>query len=362
MVREQVLQGLDVHVAVPGEGPVTSQFRESGAVVHLVEVGLPATRPWRIGSLAAGLRGVVAQVMPDLVHSHFVTTTLLARVALRSQRIPRVFQVPGPLHLENVVTRTAEIASANGDDYWIASCEWTRQRYLRSGVSSRRVFHSPYGTDVGRFDRCDRDEARRRLELEPERPAVGLVAYFYRPKRLLGQRIGLKGHEVLIEAMTLVRVRVPDALLVLVGSAWNGSGEYEQRVRALALARLGDGVRFAGHRDDVPEIYPAFDVAAHPSISENLGGAVESLLAGVPTVASSVGGLPDIVRDGDTGWLVPPRDPAALAAAILSALADPPRARRMAARGRALARRQLDVRRTARDVVRIYGEILAMGA
>jgi len=116
---------------------------------------------------------------------------------------------------------------------------------------------------------------------------------------------------------------------------------------------------FLGPRDDVPDLYPDMDVAVHPSHSENVGGAAESLLLCVPTIATAVGGLPDVVIEGETGWLVPPRRPDQLASAILAALRDPIRAGDMAARGRELATRLLDVKRNAQEILEIYETVLS---
>jgi glycosyltransferase involved in cell wall biosynthesis len=100
-------------------------------------------------------------------------------------------------------------------------------------------------------------------------------------------------------------------------------------------------------------------VAVHPSHSENVGGAEESLLLGVPTIATNVGGFPDLVRPGQTGWLVPPADPPKLAEAIEQALGDRAAARAGAVRGQALAREMLDVNNTVKDVLKAYWRITA---
>jgi glycosyltransferase involved in cell wall biosynthesis len=100
----------------------------------------------------------------------------------------------------------------------------------------------------------------------------------------------------------------------------------------------------------------------HPSLSENCGGAVESLAAACPTVATQVGGLPDVVIDGETGWLVPPAAPDRLADAIEQALGDRDEARRRARAGQALVRQLFTIERTAVDVELIYRAILGTPA
>jgi glycosyltransferase involved in cell wall biosynthesis len=182
----------------------------------------------------------------------------------------------------------------------------------------------------------------------------------YAPKRFLGQTRGLKGHEDFIDAFRIVQRKHPHARAVVVGGPWNGATTYEQSLRNRARAACGDRILFTGHRTDIPAVYADLDIAVHPSLSENCGGAVESLAAGVPTIATAVGGLPDVVIPGETGWLVPPRSHRDLAGAMLEALAKPSEARRRANSGRDLVRRLFDVRRTSAEIVAIYGRILGM--
>lgn len=356
-VAELVALGLEVHVAVPPGEPMPARFAAAGATVHEVDLNLPR-RPRQVRSVVRTMRRLVGEVGPDVLHSHFVGTTLTMRLALgRRHPIPRLFQVAGPLHLEHPAFRWSEISSAGPLDAWIASCRWTRDRYVTSGIHPDRVHLSYLGTDVRAFSDLRTGKLRAELGLGADRPVVGMVAYMYAPKRYLGQRRGLKGHEDLVDAAALLVGRHPGLVVVFVGGPWNGRVDYERQVRRYAADRLGDRAVFTGHRDDVAEIYADFDVAVHPSHSENVGGAVESLLCGVPTVASDVGGLPDVVIPGETGWLAPAGDPAALAEAIAAALADPRVARRLAARGRELVGEMFDVASTAREVAGIYERV-----
>jgi glycosyltransferase involved in cell wall biosynthesis len=105
-----------------------------------------------------------------------------------------------------------------------------------------------------------------------------------------------------------------------------------------------------------------FDLAVHVPVSENCGGVVEPLLAGVPVVASKVGGLPEVVFDGRTGMLVDPEDPETLALKIEEALDDLPRCREMARRGSRLVATMFDVRRTAKEIAAIYEFLNMNGA
>jgi glycosyltransferase involved in cell wall biosynthesis len=99
------------------------------------------------------------------------------------------------------------------------------------------------------------------------------------------------------------------------------------------------------------------DLAVVPSHSENCGGAIEPLLSCVPVVATNVGGLPDLVQNGKTGWLVPPRNPEELAHAILEALQNPAEGRRRAKEGQKLARSMFEVKTTGREVAAMYEKV-----
>jgi glycosyltransferase involved in cell wall biosynthesis len=354
-MREIVAAGCEVHVALPDGNGLARRYREAGVRVHICPCDLPLRRPWLAAPRIRALRRLVGEVEPDLLHSHFVGTTVTARLALGRRPSPRrLFQVPGPLHLEHWGPRRAELATAGAGDEWIATCRRTRERYLASGVSPERVHLSYYGMDIPSVFPESSGELRRTLGVPAGRALVGMVAYLYAPRPLLGRRRGLKGHEDLVDALLLCRQRGQDVQGIFIGGAWGWAYRYERSVHAYAAARLGSAVAFLGTRDDVASLYPQLDVAVHPSHSENVGGAGESLLAGVPTVATTVGGLPDFVVPGRTGWLVPPRDPETLAGAILEALSDPGRGREMARAGRDLVIEQLDVRKTAREVLSIY--------
>jgi len=356
-------RGVEVAVALPSadEGHAPAYVRQ-GIEVLEADLDVPPQQPWRLAGALRRCRRVVAATAPDLVHSHFVSTTLVARLALgRRHPVPRVFQVPGPLHLEHAAFRTLDLATAGPRDFWVASCRWTLDAYDRLGVAAERVALSYYGTDLGALEVGAPGALRRELGLAAGTPLVGMVAYMYRPKRYLGQRTGLKGHEDLIDAFPAIARAVPGAHLVLVGGEWGGDTSYHDRVAARARAVGGDAVHVLGTRRDVADVYADLDVAVHPSHSENCGGAVESLAAGCPTVATAVGGLPDVVHDGETGWLVPPRDPSRLAEAIVAALCNRAEGRRRALAGRTLVRRLFAIERTADEILALYDRVLSHG-
>ena len=358
-IRELVRLGIDVHVTLPPGGPMVGKYSEIGATEHLLQTDFPIRALWQFPALATKLTSLIKTVNPDIIHSHFVGTTISMRLSLGSSEvIPRVFQIPGPLHLEHALFRHAELLTAGQMDFWIGSCLWTCGRYEQSGIDCNRIFLSYYGTDVDLYTPRTRGKLRNELGLDPYGKIIGMVAFMYAPKRYLGQTRGLKGHEDLIDAIKICLKHDSKIRCVMVGGAWNNATAYETSVRKYARKQCGDRVIFLGTRNDVPDIYADIDVAVHPSHSENVGGAVESCLLGVPTIATQIGGFPDLVHDGGTGWLVPPKDPQALASAIMDALENQQIAQERARAGQNLARDLFDVRRTAVEIKSIYEQIL----
>lgn len=356
-IRELKKLGIDVHVVMP-PGPMVEAYRNNNIQLHLLN-----TEPSfaKLNSVITGMnqiRDVVITIRPKLIHSHFLITTMMMRLALLDSRIPRVFQVPGPLHLENRVTRLAEINSASSLDFWIATCDWTRCRYVASGVPRNRIYLAYYGTDVESFGGSKIEGLKQSIGISNNTAIIGMVAYMYPPKWYIGQFRGLKGHEDLLDAISLCIGRGLDLVGVFVGGAWGNGQQYERKVRAYANKRCGDKAIFLGTRKDVAQLYSIFDVAVHPSLSENLGGSVESLLSEVPTIATEIGGFPDLIVPHETGWLVPPRAPTLLADTIERILSDRAEANRIAKQGAIRASRMFDVKNTAEDMHRIYCSII----
>jgi glycosyltransferase involved in cell wall biosynthesis len=359
---ELVRLGVEVHVALPSRnGLMIKEWQNSGATLHTCGLDFPATRPWLLPALCKTVRGLVAEVSPDLIHSHHVGPTLLLRRALKGKSSPpRIFQVAGPLHLEHWFYSNLEVSSADSRDFWIGTSRKIIQLYRDAGVPPDRLILSYNGTQPATFCTARTNALRYKLGIAPERKMVGNISFIYPPKFHMGQTIGLKAHEDLIDALGLTLEKRPDVLGVLVGGTWGSSRWYENRLRARAQAVGGGRIIMPGllPRLDVRRVWADFDCAIHVPLSENCGGVVEPLLAGVPTIAGRVGGLPEVVMDGVTGRTVPIRKPAELASAILDVLANPMAYRALASNGRRLVATMFDIRRTAGEVHGFYRHLL----
>jgi glycosyltransferase involved in cell wall biosynthesis len=355
--------GIDIHVAVPpGDGETLPFWRKFASTIHTVDLNLPLKRPWAVPAMCAAARRLVDDIHPDIIHSHFVGTTILLRFALGLKHpIPRVFQVPGPLHLEHAAPRFVEIRTAGPADYWIASSRAIVARYLAAGVAPARLSLSYYGLPA--LLPAPTGYLRQRLGIRPDQKIVGNCNLIYPPKRYLGQFVGLKCHEDVIDALGLVLKARNDVIGVLIGGTFGTSNKkYENSLRKRAEVAGRGKILMPGYfsPEEVHRSWPDFDCAVHVPLCENCGGVVDPLDTGVPTIASRVGGLPEVVIDGVTGVTVAVHDVPAIARAVLDVLDRPGHYRGMAEAGRRLVRSTFDLQKTAAEVVRIYRRILEL--
>src|ERR1700688_665203 len=319
-----VRHGVEVHVGLRDRaGPAVPAWQKTGAVLHYVDCCLPIRNLGGVSRVVSDVRRLVNQVRPDIIHSHSVTTTLMLRLALgRNHRVPRVFQVPGPLHLQQWHTRTLEISTAGENDCWIAGSRFTKRLYEAARIPAERLFFSYYSSDINLFLNRRTGYLRKKLNIPDHAFVVGNINLIYPPKKYLGHTVGLKCHEDVIEAICIAQRESKNVWGVLVGGTFSGSQSYECKLRKLAEAKGGGTILMPGKFDirEVGSSWPDFDCAVHVPLSENCGGVVEPLLSGVPTIAGQVGGLPEVVQEAITGRLVPTRDPQLLAQAVLDVL------------------------------------------
>lgn len=364
-VAELIKQGVVVHVVLPrSSGGAISVWQQTGAQLHFLDCSLPVRAPWKMLGKAKKIRELVEQISPDLIHSHSVTTTIMLRLALGNRfNIPRLFQVPGPLHLEQKYTRLFEILTAGKLDYWIASSRYTYNLYLDAGIPSKKLFLSYYSTELSHFKHQRTGYLRKKLNIPVHAFVVGNINLIYPPKKLLGHRVGLKCHEDVIEAISIAQRQNDNIWGVMVGGTFSGSPLYEKKLQELAEKKGKGKILMPGKltAEEVGLCWPDFDCAVHVPLSENCGGVVEPLLCGIPTIAGQVGGLPEVVQHDRTGINVPIRRPDLLAEAILEVANNQQKYHVMAERGRHLASKMFDPVRCTKEILAIYHHFLDAG-
>ena len=328
-------RGHDVAVACQAGGVLAERARAAGLAVREMRFRGDL---WPAAALA--LASALRETRPDVVHlhdPHAVSAGLLARRLAGRSTLVATRRVD--FALRGFLSRRKYRAC----DRVIAVSEAIAGVLRRGGLPTGRV-RVVYEGVPDRPAQTGGREALRELGIPEDAPVVGNVAAL----------TGHKDQATLLAAAARVGVRMPDARFVIVGE-----GELRGRLEALSR-ELGLGQRcvFAGFRADLDRLIPAFTVFCLSSHMEGLGTSLLDAMAfGVPVVATAAGGIPEAVTDGITGRLVPPRDPDALAAALVEALED---RKRRDAWGRA-GRRRFEERFTADRMVEatlgVYAEL-----
>lgn len=338
------LQRPDRHVLICPTGSAIAQMAASW---------VDALYPIAMGgdldlTLVPRLRRILRQQKPDLVHLHSRRgADTWGALAARLEGIPAV------------LSRRVD----NPEKRWLAP--WKYRLYRRvitisagirrvlieqAGVAPDQVVCVPSAVDTERFQPGgDKHWLRREWGLLPEDIAIGMIAQF----------IERKGHRLLIDALPAIWQRHPRARFLLFGQ-----GPLEKSIQALCAERSWqDRVVFAGFRQDLERVLPSLDLLLHPALMEGLGVALlEAAACGLAIVASRVGGIPEIVRDGSNGVLIPPGDAAALASAVNALLDDPQRRALYGARGRQRVLEEFSVPAMVAGNYRVYREVLGLDA
>jgi glycosyltransferase involved in cell wall biosynthesis len=312
---------------------------------------------------------LIRKERPHVLHTHTSKAGVLGRIAARRAGVPVVVHTPhghvfhsyeGRLKTQLFVW--LERACARAADRLIALTDTERREHLDLGIGRSdqwTTIHS--GVDFAPFDaaRGSREAVRAELGLPADSIVLGSV----------GRLVPVKGHDYLLQAIARLGARHPALHLLLVGDG-PLRGELIARARSLGLrvscscscsCRNAEGptLHVLGLRRDIPRLLAAMDLFVLPSLNEGMGRAlVEAMAMELPCVASEVSGVPDVVADGVTGVLVPPRDPAALARAISLLIEHPERAREMGRRGRHRVVPAFSVERMIEQLEAVYRELL----
>ncbi|MBI4251913.1 MAG: glycosyltransferase family 4 protein [Candidatus Tectomicrobia bacterium] len=347
-----------VLAAGPGlteESPLRPEAESEGVLLVRIPSLIRAVHPVKDAVALRACWRLIRGGRFDLVHTHTSKAGILGRLAARLAGGCRVVHTPhghvfygyfGPWKTRLFIW--AERLMARWTDAIVTLTDREAEEHLALGVGRPSQFVTIFsGIPLpGPKARAGTGPSRRRaLGLPAEGALVGSV----------GRLDPIKGHGLLIQAFALLGDRHPGARLILIG-------EGEKREEYQALARelgVAEGVRFMGWRDDVGDLLEELDLFAFPSRNEGMGrAAVEAMAAGLAVVAARTGGLPEVVREEETGLLVPPGDAAALSAAIGRLLARPEERRAMGEAGRRLAQ-AYSAERMCEKIEALYQRLLA---
>jgi L-malate glycosyltransferase len=332
-------------------GPLLEKLDGSKVSVMEWNAGAGVNSPrgiYQIFRLARFLR----HTRSDIVHAHDLWSNLIAIPAARLARVPVIISSRRDLaHLAWYTPRRRKILrhlQSLSSAVLVNSGQIRDQLVHEDGFRPEfiRVVHN--GIDVNHF----RHLTSERSKLFPGLENCTLIV------STGNMHTDVKGHPTLIEAARRICARFPEVKFLLIGDG-KKRAEFESKVSELGLQ---PNFLFLGSRQNVPEILACCDMAVLPSQAEGFSNALlEYMATGLPTIATDVGGNPEVIENGVDGLLVKPGDPAALADAISSLLEDPHLASQLGAAGRERVRRHFDFAQLTSNIDALYTDLLQSG-
>jgi glycosyltransferase involved in cell wall biosynthesis len=330
--------------AIHSPGPIGEEIRATGVPFDVLGLNPGLRRPRDV----LRIRDYLRERRPEIVHPFLLTASLYGRLASMLADVPIVLGTEVNVY-ENKrrAHAMAERLLMKRTDAVIVSAESVRDFYSKQVHASPQKIQVIY--NAVDWSALDTTMSREAMRTSLSVPADAIVACII--ARLTEQ----KGHRYLFDAIASAPAFASLHLLVV------GSGELDDELRALAETRgLSARVHFLGARRDLGNLLQASDIFTMPSLWEGLPlSMVLAMGGGLPVVATAVAGIPEVVRDGETGLLVPPADAAALTAALASLVADPAQRQRLGAAARDFARPRFGVESYVAAVTGLYDRLLA---
>jgi glycosyltransferase involved in cell wall biosynthesis len=326
-------------------GPMGFEARALGLPTESLEMRRGVPDPRGLLQLAR----MVRSWRPDVVHSHMVHANLMARMLRLMVRVPVLVSTIHNIYEGGGLLMAGYRLSNGLVDHMTIVSDAAADRFVSEGIVPRDLLTVvPNGVDIDRFRSLPSNTR------ETMRASLGIGDEFV--WLAVGRFEIAKDYPNMLDAFARISERYPEAKLLLVGR-----GSLQQDTEALVRARgLDKRVRFLGVRHDIPEVMSSADGYIMSSAWEGMPMVLlEAGAAALPIVATRVGGNQEVVGDGETGYLAPPRDPAALASAMqrLMSLSDAQR-RSMGARGREHVRIHYGLQRVADQWETLYRELL----
>lgn len=292
------------------------------------------------------LSRLIRQLQPDIVHAHDAHGIAMTAVAISLAASGVATRFVASRRVDFHVRKNAFSRwKYRHVDAFICASNFIREMLIDDGLPADRLTVVYEGIDLERIAAAPEIDIHKEFWLPHGAPIVGNVAAL----------VPHKGQRHLIDAAALVLQKVPDARFLIVGA-----GELEASLRhQVKRLNLEKHIIFTGFRPDVLSLHKAFDFYVMSSVTEGLGtSALDAMACGRAVIATRAGGLSEVVDDGETGLLVPVRDPPALAVAIVRLLQDRDFREACGRRGSERGRRRFNADRMVEDVAAVYSRVV----
>lgn len=347
-------------LVVSAGGRLEGELTRSGA--ELIKIDHAGTKnPFRLYGNAGVLSRIISRYKVDLVHARSRAPAWSALWAARRMKKPFVTTYHGVYNAKSAPKRFYNSVMARGDVV-IANSDFTAAHVRQQHPTAvDRIVTIPRGVDIERFD-PDRVTAPRRATLAREWQVQPDTVLIVLPARLTGW----KGHREAIVAASFLKDRPgPPWRMVFAGDAQGRRGYVEELGELIASNRLDGRVAMVGHCDDMPAAFALADIVIAPSNEPEAFGrvAAEAGAMGAPVIGSSIGAQGEIIENGRTGFIVPPLDPPALAAAIADLLDRGPEGRKvMGAAAQARVRERFTTSALQQATLAVYDRLIGRPA
>ncbi len=348
-------EGSDCRVFVlNGHGKLRAHLETIGVpVISAWDSGDQKRQPWRTAVAQLKLIETVRRYKPDVIHAFLPLVTFMGAVAGRLSKIPLVVTSRRALgtHQERFKLLRPFDLMANAWSHHVtvnSKAVWN-DVIRRDRIDPRKLVLIYNAIDPTPYELAPlaRERKRQELGLKPEQMAVIVIANL----------IPYKGHSDLLSATALALREAPEMRLLVVGEDRGIGRHLERQASVLGIA---SAVKFLGQRWDSPELLAASELSILASHEEGFSNVIlESMAAGLPVVATDVGGNREAILDGETGWLVPAKNPEVLAARIVDLLQAPSRARQWGEKGRARVKELFTVDKMVQEHLRLYESAFA---
>jgi glycosyltransferase involved in cell wall biosynthesis len=344
-----------IHLATglgPGYRSEVALIRDRWLAATLRGRGVPVTiLRYTSHRFAATLRDLVKLIRNrrvEVLHTHEFFMNTLGLLASWLTAVPLVATVHGTNYYSDTARRRIGYRLVGRRASRLVTVSEANKRFLaeRVGIPPRRIQVIPNGVPLNnRASAASRSAHRANLGLNPDDAVIGTVGSVY----------PVKGHRYLVEAAASIVGRFPRAVFLIVGQG-GLRDELEAHAAKLGIAAH---VRFLGHREDVADLMSIFDIFALPSLSEGMPLALlEAMAAGLPAVATQVGGVAEVLEDWKTGLLVPPGDGRALADRVMTLLENPLLAKELGEAAQQIAETRFSLATMVRTYEGVYSTMI----